>query len=217
MTRAVALVAALILADVLPAGAATVAEGVFGADLLAGVKQPTVLHYRYEMQGQGIDPPNVQPVAMDVREVKPDGAKSVYFDLFEGVNRRQFGPMAAQEQNPLILVLLQRDVSEMGKLTGGAAGYFQQQVRRAFNEPAESTPVEITVGERKLPATRLMMQPFKNDPHLKQFPQFRDKSYEFVVAEGVPGGLYQLVTRVPDTKDGHLILQESVTFEEATP
>jgi hypothetical protein len=62
-----------------------------------------------------------------------------------------------------------------------------------------------------------VMQPFKNDPHLGQFPQFRDKSYEFVVAEGVPGGLYQLVTRVPDTKDGHLILQESVTFEEATP
>ena len=87
----------------------------FGADLLAGVKQPTVLHYRYEMQGQGIDPPNVQPVAMDVREVKPDGAKSVYFDLFEGVNRRQFGPMAAQEQNPLILVLLQRDADERAR------------------------------------------------------------------------------------------------------
>ena len=37
------------------------------------------------------------------------------------------------------------------------------------------------------------------------------------MADDVPGGLYQLVTRVPDAKDGHLILQESVTFEEAKP
>ena len=32
------------------------------------------------------------------------------------------------------------------------------------------------------------MQPFANDPKIGRFPQFKDKSYEFIVAEGVPGG-----------------------------
>ena len=169
------------------------------------------------MQGDGIDPPYVSPVEMDVREVGPDGDKSVYFDLFTGKDRRQFGPMVAREQNPLILVLLQRDVSQMAQLTGGASGYFQQQIRHAFNDPAESTPVEIELKDRKVQGTRLVMRPFERDPHLERFPQFKEKAYEFVVADDVPGGLYQLVTRVPDAKDGHLILQESVTFEEAKP
>src|SRR5262245_56430889 len=132
MKRGLALAAAMLLTASLPVAATTVTEGVFGADLMSRVTRPTVFHYRYEMQGDGIDPPYVGPVQMDVREVEADGDKAVYFDLFEGANRRQFGPMAAREQNPLILVLLQRDVSEMAKLTGGAAGYFQQQIRRAF-------------------------------------------------------------------------------------
>ena len=146
-----------------------------------------------------------------------DGAKSVFFDMFDGANRRQFGPMAAQEQNPLVIVLLQRDVTQMANLTGGAAGYFQQQIRRAFNEPAESGPVEVALGDRKLAGTRLVIRPFEADPHLDRFPQFKDKTYEFVVAPGVPGGLYQLSSRVPDPKDGHLILAEKVTFQEAKP
>ena len=217
MNRIVALAGALLLTASLPAAAATVTEAVFGRALMEGVKQPTVFHYRYEMRGDGIDPPVVGPVEMDVREVKADGAKTVYFDMFSGNDRRQLGPMAAQEQNPLILLFLQRDVSEMAKLTGGAAGYFQQQIRRAFNGPAESAPLEITMGDSRLEGTKLVMRPFQSDPHLDQFPQFKDKMYEFVLADGVPGGLYQLVTRVPDAKDGHLILQESVTFEEAKP
>ena len=158
-----------------------------------------MFRYRYEMQGQDIEPPFASHIEMDVREVAADGAKSVYFDMFEGANRREFGPMAAQEQNPLVLVLLQRDVTQMAKLTGGAAGYFQKQIRKAFNDTAEiERRSEVAVGDRKLPGMRLVIRPFHDDPQIGRFPQFRDKAYEFVVAEGVPGGLYRLATRVPD-------------------
>ena len=169
------------------------------------------------MQGKGIEPPYASHIEMDVRTVAQDGAKSVFFDMFDGANRREFGPMAAQEQNPLVIVLLQRDVNQMANLTGGAAGYFQKQIRKAFNEDAESEPVEVELDGRKLPGTKLVMRPFHDDPNIGRFPQFRDKSYEFVVADGVPGGLYQLSSRVPDPKDGHLILEETVTFKEVKP
>ena len=137
MTRLVRLTVLAVLLGASSAGAATVADQVFGVGLMDDVKQPTVLHYRYEMRGQGIEPAVASAIAMDVREVKEDGDKQVYLDMFSGADRRQLGPIAAHEQNPLVLVLLQRDVLQMSRLTGGAAGYFQQQIRRSFNDPAE--------------------------------------------------------------------------------
>jgi hypothetical protein len=210
-----ALAAALLLGP--PAAAETVAHGVFEAGLLRDVREPAVFRYRYEMQGRSIERAYASKVRMEVREVAADGGKQVYFDMFEGPNRRQFGPVAAAEQNPLVIVFLQRDVTSMGNLTGGAAGYFQQQVREAFNAPAEAEATSIELAGRTLPATRLVIRPFANDPNIARFPKFKDKAYEFVVAEGVPGGIYRIAARTPDPADGHLILEESVTFEEVVP
>ena len=197
--------------------AETVAERVFGADLLAGVTEPTVLRYRFEITGKDVDPPYASHIDVDVREVAPDGAKSVFVDMFEGTEHRAVGPIAAHDQNPLVLVFLQRDVAEMAKLTGGAAVYFQQQVRRGFNEPALSEPYEVVLGDRKLAGRRLVMQPFANDPNIGRFPKFKDKAYEFIVAEGVPGGIYRVASSVPGPVDGQVILEEAVTFEEVRP
>jgi hypothetical protein len=89
-------------------------------------------------------------------------------------------------------------------------------VRKAFNEPAQADPIEIELDGQKLAAKRLVIRPFAKDPNIQRFPAFRDKVYEFVVAEGVPGGIYRLAARVPDPKDGHVILEESLTFEEVS-
>jgi hypothetical protein len=190
---------------------------VFEAGLLAQVAKPTLFHYRYEMRGQDIEQPYTSHVDMDVREVAADGGKAVYFDMFDGANRRQFGPMAAREQSPLVIVFLQRDVTQMANLTGGAGGYFQQQIRRAFTEPADTGPVEVEVDGQKIQATRVVIRPFKDDPNIARFPKFKDKSYEFIVAKEVPGGLYRLATIATDPADGHLILEESVTFAGVQP
>lgn len=210
------LLALLLLGPSGLATAETVAHGVFEAGLLKDVREPTMLHYRYQMQGRTIEQPFTSTVRMEVREIAADGGKAVFFDLFEGPNRRQYGPVAAAEQNPLVLVFLQRDMTQMGNLTGGSAGYFQQQVRKAFNDPAETETIEIEVNGQRLEATRLVIRPFRDDPNIQRFPKFKDKAYEFVVAEGVPGGIYRLAARTPDPADGHLILEESMTFMEAT-
>jgi hypothetical protein len=216
MNLRLALTVVALLASAMPALAAadTVAGWVFDAGLMADVREPAVLRYRYEMRGRDIETPFKSHVEMDVREVAEDGQKSVFFEMFEGPNRRQFGPMAADAQNPLVIVFLQRDVTQMANLTGGAAGYFQQQIRKAFNQPVEAEPVEVELDGRKVRATRLVIRPFRDDPNVAWFPKFKDKAYEFVVADGVPGGLYRLASTVPDPQDGHLILEESVTFAE---
>lgn len=209
------MLAALILGGAHAATAAeTVSSMVFDAGLLAEIRQPTTFNYRYEMSGSSLPEPFASHVTMEVREVQPDGGKSVFFDMFEGPNRRAFGPMAAKEQNPLVLVFLQRDVVQMSNLTGGAGGYFQQQIRKAFNEPAATSPVTVEMGGREIAATRIEIKPFANDPNIQRFPKFKDKTYEFIVAEEVPGGLYRIAASTPDPENGQVILEESMTFEE---
>lgn len=211
---AAALAACLLASPVL---AVSVTEAVFDSRPMANVTEPTVLHYRYDLRGSTIPEPYASRGKVEVREIGADGTKQVWFDLFEGEARRTFGPVAAKDQNPLVLVFLQLDVNEMGNLTGGAASYFQQQIRSTFNAPAEAEPIEIELDGRKLPATRVRMRPFESDPSIERFPVFRHKTYEFVVAEGVPGGIWRIATSTPDPKASGAILERSFTFERVGP
>jgi hypothetical protein len=193
----------------------TVARVVFEPGRFAGITEPVVLHYRFEVQGEGIDGTTPSPARLEVRSVAPDGDKEVWLDLFSGTARRALGPVAARAQNPLVLVFLQMDVTEMGRLSGGAGGYFQQQIREAFNEPAESRAVTVELDGRSLPARSIVIRPFQGDPQIDRFPAFRDKAYEFTVADSVPGGLWRIAARTPDPETGELILEKTLTFEAA--
>jgi hypothetical protein len=214
---ALALAALLAAAPAARAGEDTVTHAVFDPGRFAAITNPVALRYRFETQGQGLTGTPPSPVRMDVRSVAADGTKEVWLDMFEGAARRNFGPIEAREQNPLLLVFLQLDISEMGNITGGAPGYFQQQIRRAFNQPWPEEAVTVQIDGKSVPAVKVTMLPFAQDPHIDRFPQFRDKSYELVVADGVPGGLWSIAARTPDPKTGELIMEKRMTFEAAAP
>lgn len=198
------------------ARAETVAAGLFDKGLLAGVPVPTTLRYRFERAGDEVEQLVTAPVTVEVAAAPGEG-KRVLIRLFEGAGRREIGPITAKEQNPLVITFLQFDSNEMGRLTGGAAGYFQQRIRAALSAPAESAPLDVEVDGARHAATRLVIHPFRDDPAIDRFPKFRDKAYEFVVAPDLPGGIYRLGTVVPDLKDGHAVVSESITFTGAGP
>jgi hypothetical protein len=206
------LVLALALLIGTPAAAATVQELVFGAHLLAGLSEPQTLHYRYEARGSMLPQIHRSQVSMEVREVRQDGRKLVHFDMFEGQSRRQFGPMQARLQNPLIIVCLQRDVVQMGNQTGGSPEYFRKRIRDAFVEPAKVERLEIPFDGVALPAVRVSIMPFVDDPQIARFAQFRHKRYEFTVAESLPGGLYEIAARTPKNDAGEVLLEERITY-----
>lgn len=210
---------ALAGAAAVPARAAdTVTDRVFGADLLAPVTAPASFRYRYELKGTLVPEASSSEVRMEVRSVAADGVKQVHFDLFEGTGRRALGPVQAREQNPLVLVFLQRDVSRMGRMTGGTPEYFRQRIRAAFNGPAEVEPVTVDLEGAPEPATRVVIHPFRGDPEIARFRQFEDKSYEFVVAPAIPGGLWRIATHTPGAAaDAPPALEESMTFVATTP
>lgn len=213
-TRTLPFAALLLLAAAGAAGAtqASLQEIVFARAPFASVDHPATFRYRYVLRGSTMPEDYVSEARMEVREVRADGRKLVWFDMFDGPNHRAFGPMPAEDQNPMLLVFLQRDVTTMANLPGGAAGYFQQQIRRAFDDPAEVESVTVRWDGREIEARRLQLRPFAHDPQIDRFPQFRDKTYEFVVAPGIPGGFYSFAARVPDPRGG-VLLEETLTLE----
>jgi hypothetical protein len=217
MSAVRALVLALALLTGAPAAAATVQELVFEAHLLADLREPQTLHYRYERRGTLFPEAHVSEVSMEVREVSADGDKLVHFDMFEGADRRQFGPMEARAQNPLLIVFLQRDVMQMARLTGGSSDYFRNQVREAFVKPAEVERLEIPFDGAVLPAVRVSITPFVDDPEIARFAQFRHKRYEFTVAAGLPGGLYEIAALTPKGDTKETLLEERITYAGRAP
>ncbi len=210
--------AAFVLLGLIAGGAtlraetASVQEVVFAPGFLAAVDRATVLRYRYEMTGKAMDRPYRSAAKLEIREVFPDGRKLAWLDMFEGANRRQTGPLPTVDQNPLLLAFLQRDTVTMGNLTGGTPGYFQQQIRKAFNQPQTVETTTVNWQGRTVAARTVRLRPFLADPSIERFPQFRDKEYEFTVSPEVPGGLWRLRVRLPDTA-GTTFLEESLTLE----
>lgn len=214
----------LLAAAALPAAAAEDAakpeparETVFAPGFFASVRAPTVLLYRYELDSELMREPYVSRVRVEVRGERPDGTKEVWLDMFDGPNHRLFGPVPAEDQNPVILALLQKDVASMHNLSGGAQGYFQQQIRLAFGRPpAEHEALTVRLDGREIAAERVRLVPFRDDPAIVRFSKFRDKRYDFVVSKQVPGGLYRMVIEVPDPNDpSKPVLRETLTFLRA--
>ncbi len=199
-------------------GPAETAEAVvFRPGFFARLQAPTTLIYRYRLESELMREPYISRVRVEVRARDADGRKRVWLDMFDGPNYRRFGPVPAEDQNPVILALLQKDVMTMQNLSGGAKGYFQQQIRRAFTRlPALVEPTTIELSGHKLAATRVRLVPFRDDPAIVRFSKFRDKRYEFVVSDAVPGGLYRMTIEVPDPKrPDRPVLREVLTFVRA--
>ncbi len=136
-------------------------------------------------------PPEAEDeAALDVTAVQPDGRKRVAFRLFSGRNERRLEPGQGYRNNPLIVVFLQRDVEQMGRLTGGSPQYFRNRIREAFGRDGavSAEPVTVAFRERRLEGTKVTVEPFARDPNLLRFPEYARKRYEFVLAPDIPGG-----------------------------
>lgn len=195
----------------------SVAVVVFEANLLADLRTSATLHYRYDMSGDKIEQPFTSHALMRIEATGDGESKEASFELFEGPNKRQFGPIHAASQNPMILVFLQRDVTQMSRLTGGSAGYFQQGLRHGFRGTGEVEKRKVEVAGETVEVKKISIRPFESDPQISRFPQFRDKTYSFWVGDDVPGGLYRVEAVTPDPKSGTVVLAESFTFDRIEP
>ena len=204
----------LLLLGPLPAGlwaatdeAAPSAQSLlFDANYLVPLNAPSRLVYDYSTKtadpalfGKAFD----DEVALRLTP-SPDsaGQKDVMIDMFTGPRQHVVGPLTRVSGNPVIMMFLERDVSQMNMHVGGQPVYYRNIIRLAFREKARLEPTTFTWGGKEVSGTKIIIQPFKGDPHGERMQLFRSKTYEFIVSEAVPGGIYQIHSTLDDEREG---------------
>ncbi len=168
-----------------------VEQRVFMDNNLRNVRPPTILRYSLVQTGQTPlkDELVIALTARDgggcCRAAATAGAQSDFGDL----------PVVDEAQtNPVILYFLERDIAQMQRLTGGQSAYFRQRIRLALAGPATLTKTTIRYQGRERPAAAIRFSPYADDPRRDRYGPYADRRYEIILADDVPGGVYQLRT-----------------------
>jgi hypothetical protein len=112
----------------------------FETPALVGVATGTTLVYRLErtvaQPGAGLLP-SVSTVELSLQ---PDaaGEREAKVEIVTDERRQPAGPFPSVIGNPVLLVLLERDVGEMSRLLRGSPFYIRNRIREAARPPSRS-------------------------------------------------------------------------------
>ena len=103
----------------------------FQSNHLHNVASAQVLRYSYvrkEKSGPGFS----DQVQVEVGARGSDGSAAVSSRFLTGERQVALPPVAAALGNPALLGFLERDISEMKRMTGGSTSYFRKRIRLAL-------------------------------------------------------------------------------------
>jgi hypothetical protein len=172
-------------------------------DQLKGIAEPSTLKYEFRKAGS-LEEGFTDRVHLHITELLPEGMKKATVDFFSGQRHLSIPPYEAINGNVLLAIFLQGDILEMKRLTEGGTRYFQQRIKYALATNAQIADTEIEFDGRKLPAKRVTITPYVDDPKAElneRFRKLKDKAYTFTVSEQLPGYFYEIHTLVPAPAD----------------
>lgn len=185
----------------------------FFSDHLRNIEKPITLRYRFEKKGS-LEEGFTDQVDVQIQELHENGSKRVRIKYFTGARQRHIPAIDGATGNPLLTVFLQRDVREMARLTGGHWRHFQKQIKLALEETAQVTAAEIKLAGRQLSARNIVIHPYRDDPMVERFQEYRGKYYVFTLIEALPGEVYEIRAVTPSA-EGNPLVEESLTYIEA--
>lgn len=189
---------------------------VFVDPQLANVKSATLLNYSYVKSGS-MEPGFEDSVQIAVRPGK-DGKATVKGNFLSGERQVQLPEIPDAEANPVILFFLERDIREMERLTKGKSGYFRKRIRLTMVDGAQVRDTTVSFAGRDVPAREVSLSPYESDPMRNRFEKYALKRYTFVLANGVPGGVYQVRTALPGALPSDApVLEEVMTLTGTEP
>lgn len=146
--------------------------------------------------------PNTQDtVTLDI--ALKDGHKTVNTTYLTGERNRWVPAMTDVTGNPIIMLFLQSDVYELAQLNGGQWRHYQKYIKLALEDKAETKPIQFTFHNQAYEGTEIQIQPYLNDPENKRFAhaEYINATYDFVLSDQVPGGIYKVAVYVPSATD----------------
>ena len=223
MVRNIARLGSLLGALLLVLGAAT-AQGadtpqklLFDTPYLTELKVPSSLSYTYRhraSEARQFGKPFTDTIAIDLSKPdNPEHVNSVSMRIFTGARARELGPNVDMKGNPIIMIFLERDLWEMKRRVGGEPIFYRNKIRRALREAAKVEKIEVDFEGKTVPAHKVTITPFSGETDNRRLQRFLNKSYEFVVADAVPGGFVRVRSSVPrEDGAGEALVEDEITY-----
>jgi hypothetical protein len=224
--RRARLTGALLLALSCPALAGPDSSSLlFEAPALVGVPTGTTLIYRLERttepgagaHGTGSSLlPSTSTVELSMHPDTAMDGREAKIEIVTGERRQAAGPFPSRVGNPVLLVILERDVAEMSRTLHGSPYYLRNRIREALGQTTLAEPARFTFEGREIEGWRVVVSPFAQDRNRDKLREYAAKRYEFTLSDTVPGRLYGIRMVTPGA-DGAPLVEDRLTFERSQP
>ena len=184
---------------------------------LGKLRPPLTLQYGFRKSGT-LEEPFTDKVDL-LLTAQPDGSCCAASARFLTGKREMRQPdVEGAHGNPAILYFLERDISEMQRLTQGKANYFRKRIRMAVYQGAAIRNLSLPYRGKPVAVQEISISPYLDDPNRSRYEKLANKRYVFMLAKAVPGGLYGIRTRVDaGSADAPPLLVEEMLLEGAGP
>jgi hypothetical protein len=173
---------------------------VFTKPHLANVKPPRTLGYAFVRKG-GTEPDVADRMTLKLQRTARGECCIVAGTFLSGPRQLMLPEIPDASANPALLYYLENEVRELQRLTKGQSAHFRKRIRLALVDRATITDTTVSWGGKSWPAQEVRIAPFTDDPFRSRFERLAPKEYTFVIADGVPGGLYQIRGTLPGTQE----------------
>jgi hypothetical protein len=196
----------------------------FEAPALASVTTGTTLVYRLErtvsgaaagMHAAGLGPlPSVSTVELSLHPDEGTGSREARVAIVKDDGRQAAGSFPALVGNPVLLVILERDVVEMSRALHGSPYYIRNRVREALGAATPAEPARFPFEGREVDGWRVAVSPFAQDRNRDKLREHAAKRYEFTLSDAVPGGVFEVRLVTPGA-DGAPLIEDRLAFERS--
>ena len=200
-------------ADLVPLSPAQ--QALFETPHLSNITHPETLTYTYSRTGPDAFS---DTVAVRVTDINADGSKDLAFDYLTGARHVFFPAIDNFRGNPLLMLVLERDVAMMKTALGISEAYFRNRIRQSFLDAAVVTDTTVPFNGTAVPARTIVVTPFAHEQRLERIPSLQAKTYTFTLAESVPGMIASIRIATPSDAALHAPeFSEQVTFAGLQP
>lgn len=165
------------------------ASVIYGFNHLAAMPDKARLIFDYRLEGDAEADPLSDEIVLDFSRAEETeeaqrGAFKVDVTMFAKTRKQTVPTLTASRVNPILLLFLQHDVTQMNRETGGSSHYFRNAIRRALNTPGsgEIHAMNVAVEGQSVPAELVAMLPFTTGADRQRMPAFAGKVYRFTVS-----------------------------------
>jgi hypothetical protein len=176
-----------------------VEKRVFMTDHLKNVAAPTTLSYQFSKSGS-LESSFEGKVSLSVTAPKSGPGKDCHVEFLSGENQFKGMPESIENAtgNPIILAFLERDLTEMKRLTRGQPNYYRKRLRMAMAQTTQAKAVAIKLAGKDVAANEIVLTPFEDDPARSRYEKYSNKSYTITLSDEIPGGVYKIHSRMID-------------------